>query len=235
MTRLNEVKKELKDLASLKQHAASVSKAIKDIERVSQEVKNLETDLEATGSSRTAEDVQNQLNDVSANLYVIPFCFPCHHIRCAYYARHSRSNERERQTLQTEKERAHNALRTHEKDLNDMQLREVNLKSHIKDRTILEKQVEEMKAEIVATSQNFKVRVILIALSSLGYFFTESRLSKDIDLKIEAAQIPIKKLDEEYEQTHTELTRKISEAQRMSQELNMSVDRLDGVNKLIDR
>lgn len=56
----------------MKQHAASVSKTIKDIERVSQEVKNLETDLEATGSSRTAEDVQNQLNDVSANLCVTP-------------------------------------------------------------------------------------------------------------------------------------------------------------------
>lgn len=54
-------------------------------------------------------------------------------------------------------------------------------------------------------------------------------------MKIEAAQVPIKKLDEEYEQAHAELTRKISEAQRMSQELNMSVDRLDGVNKLIDR
>ena len=52
----------------MKQHATSVSKTIKDIERITQEVKNLETDLEATGSSRTAEDVQNQLNDVSANL-----------------------------------------------------------------------------------------------------------------------------------------------------------------------
>jgi len=42
-------------------------------------------------------------------------------------------------------------------------------------------------------------------------------------------------LDEEYEQTSAELNRKISEAQRISQELNMSVDRLDSVNKLIDR
>lgn len=65
----------------LKQYAANVSKAIKDIERVSQEVKNLETDLEATGSSRTAEDVQNQLNDVSANLYAVPR-FLCCRIRC---------------------------------------------------------------------------------------------------------------------------------------------------------
>ena len=68
LAKLSDVKKELKELALMKQHAASVSKAIKDIERVGQEVKNLETDLEATGSSRTAEDVQSQLNDVSANL-----------------------------------------------------------------------------------------------------------------------------------------------------------------------
>lgn len=155
LIKLNEVKKELKDIALLKQHSASVSKAIKDIERISQEVKNLETDLEATGSSRTADDVQNQLNEVSTNLYVFPSCVTVTGLLIAY---RSRSNERERQTLQTEKERAHNALRIHEKDLNDMQLREVNLKSQLKDRSTLEKQVEEMKAEAAAASQNFKVR-----------------------------------------------------------------------------
>ena len=63
----------------MKNHSANVSKATKDIERISQEVKNLETDLEATGSSRTADDVQNQLNEVTANLYV-PFRFLDHHI-----------------------------------------------------------------------------------------------------------------------------------------------------------
>lgn len=68
----------------------------------------------------------------------------------------SRSNERERQALQTEKERAHNALRTHEKDLGDMQLREVNLQSQLKDRAMLEKQAEDMKAEVTTASQNFK-------------------------------------------------------------------------------
>ncbi|KAF9783547.1 AAA domain-containing protein [Thelephora terrestris] len=192
LAKLNDVKRELKDLASMKNHSANVSKATKDIERISQEVKNLETDLEATGSSRTADDVQNQLNEVTANL---------------------RSNERERQTLQTEKEMAHNALRTHEKDFGDMQLREVNLQSQVKDRAMLERQAEDMKAEVATASQNFK----------------------EIDSKIEAAQAPIKKLDEEYQQADAELTGRISEAQRTSQELNMSVDRLDGVNKLVDR
>jgi hypothetical protein len=48
-----------------------------------------------------------------------------------------------------------------------MQLREVNLKSQLKDRTTLEKQAEEMKTEVAAVSQNFKVP--LIALLLLGY------------------------------------------------------------------
>ena len=60
----------------MKQHAASVSKTAKDIERVGQEVKNLETHLEATGSLRTADVVQNQLNDVSTNLCVTSSLFP---------------------------------------------------------------------------------------------------------------------------------------------------------------
>jgi hypothetical protein len=58
-----------------------------------------------------------------------------------------------------------------------MQLREVNLKSQIKDRTTLEKQAEEMKAEVAAASQNFKVRrAPFVALPRLIYVFTDPRL-----------------------------------------------------------
>ena len=39
-----------------------------------------------------------------------------------------------------------------------MQLREVNLHSQLKDRTTLEKQVEEMKAEVSTASRGLKVR-----------------------------------------------------------------------------
>lgn len=72
----------------------------------------------------------------------------------------SRSNERERQALQTEKERVHNVLRTFEKDLNDLRLREVNLKSQLKDRSMLEKQVEDMRVEVATASRTFKVRIL---------------------------------------------------------------------------
>ena len=75
-----------------------------------------------------------------------------------------------------EKERAHNALRTHEKDLGDMQIREVNLKSQIKDRTTLEKQVGEMKAQVTAASQSSKVRAPPILRPLLDRVPTEPSL-----------------------------------------------------------
>ena len=50
-----------------------------------------------------------------------------------------------------------------------MQLREVNLKSQIKDRTTLEKQVQEMKAQIAAASQSSKVRVLPTLLPFLTF------------------------------------------------------------------
>jgi DNA repair protein RAD50 len=71
LTRVNDVKKELKDISMMKQHASAVSKALKDVERLLQEISNLETDLEATGSIKTADDVQQELNDLSSQLLVI--------------------------------------------------------------------------------------------------------------------------------------------------------------------
>lgn len=62
-----------------------------------------------------------------------------------------------------------------------------------------------------------------------------SPFPQDVDAKIEAAHAPIRRLEEEYQRVDAELSGRITEAQRISQELNMSVDRLDGVNKLIDR
>ena len=82
---------------------------------------------------------------------------PCALVHGVLTTGRSRSNKHGRQALQTEKERVHSTLRAHEKDLSDMQLREANLQIQLKDRTILEKQVEEMKTEIATASQNSKV------------------------------------------------------------------------------
>ena len=61
--------RDLKDIATMRQHAASVSKAQKDIQWLKQEIAALESDLVATGSTKTADDVQRELDQVKDELY----------------------------------------------------------------------------------------------------------------------------------------------------------------------
>ena len=69
--------RELKEIIGMRQHAASVSRAQKDIERIKLAIADLESSLsDANGSARTADDVQQELDRVSSDLCVfrgIPF------------------------------------------------------------------------------------------------------------------------------------------------------------------
>jgi len=58
---------------------------------------------------------------------------------------------------------------------------------------------------------------------------------QELDNKIAEAQAPIDRLDNEHKQVQVELNGKIAEAQRMSQELNISVDKLNTLNKNVER
>jgi hypothetical protein len=56
-----------------------------------------------------------------------------------------------------------------------------------------------------------------------------------LDLKIAEAQAPIDLLGKEYQLAQLELNTKTDSAQRLSQELNQSVDRLNSANKDVER
>jgi DNA repair protein RAD50 len=56
-----------------------------------------------------------------------------------------------------------------------------------------------------------------------------------LDAKIADSQAPIEKLESEYQQAQREITDKIAEAQRASQDLNITVDKLESINKAIER
>lgn len=58
---------------------------------------------------------------------------------------------------------------------------------------------------------------------------------QELDAKISEAQAPIDALEHEHEQTIVELDSKIREAQRSVQDLNMSIDKLDNLNKVVER
>jgi DNA repair protein RAD50 len=66
--RLQALKKELKESVSLRQHAVNVSRLYSDCQDLRKEISNVENSLAATGSKKTADDVQQELDELSAEL-----------------------------------------------------------------------------------------------------------------------------------------------------------------------
>jgi DNA repair protein RAD50 len=58
---------------------------------------------------------------------------------------------------------------------------------------------------------------------------------KELDSKISEAQAPIDMLEQEHQQAMVDLDARIREAQRSVQELNTNVDKLDNLNKTVER
>ena len=65
---LEKIKKDLRDIQSLKQQAATVSRLQRDIDRAKQEIISLDIDLASAGSTKTTEEVHEELEAVSTNL-----------------------------------------------------------------------------------------------------------------------------------------------------------------------
>jgi DNA repair protein RAD50 len=66
--KLQVLKKELKELASLRQHAVNVSRLHSDCKDLRKEISSVENSLAVTGSTKTADDVQGELDDLSTSL-----------------------------------------------------------------------------------------------------------------------------------------------------------------------
>ncbi|KAL1950586.1 hypothetical protein VTO73DRAFT_5710 [Trametes versicolor] len=124
-----------------------------------------------------------------------------------------RTNEREKQNLLTDRDRQNTALRSLETDLHRLELEESQCRNQLRDKDELERRIAEMRAEISAAN----VRL------------------KDLDAKIADAQAPIEKLEREHKELEREMNAKIAQAQKTSQDLNMSADKLESMNKIIER
>lgn len=71
----------------------------------------------------------------------------------------SRANERERQSLTTERDRQNSAIRTFETSLHQMELRERDLNNEIREKSALEERVETMRTEVTTFTAKMKVIV----------------------------------------------------------------------------
>ncbi|KAI0269907.1 hypothetical protein BC834DRAFT_819813 [Gloeopeniophorella convolvens] len=190
--RLQTLKKELKDLVALRQHASNVSRLHGDCKDLKREISTIENTLAATGSKKTADDVQQELDDLSAEL---------------------RSTDKEKQNLQNDRERRNSVLRTQEAELHDLELRESNLQSRVRERATLRGSIEAMQQEMTSLTSQLK----------------------ELDVKILDGQSPIDVLDKEHQLAQAELNAKLTQAQQIAQDLSIGVDKLEGATKTIDR
>jgi predicted nucleic acid-binding Zn-ribbon protein len=74
--KLAAVKKEIKDLVQLRKAAADVSRLHAEVEQLSKEIERIEQDLASTGSNRTVNDVQREVDVINTEQYVAA-SFPC--------------------------------------------------------------------------------------------------------------------------------------------------------------
>lgn len=111
--------------------------------------------MAVTGSKKTADDVQRELDELSATLW-LPFILLVVVLLMNYFRRNT---EKEKQNLQNERERRNNILRTHETELHQLQLQETELRSKVREKEALQRSIEAMQLEMTSLSNQLKVLI----------------------------------------------------------------------------
>ncbi|KAG0695286.1 hypothetical protein DFH29DRAFT_1005625 [Suillus ampliporus] len=133
--RLTDLKKDIREVVSLKQSVFTVSRNQSDMERLTSEIRNLEAELAATGSAKTGDDVQRELDVLSNEM----------------------CTTRERQALMADRDRQNQLLRTNGSDLHAMENKENSLPNQIRDKDIMEERIVTMTNEIAALHSKLKL------------------------------------------------------------------------------
>lgn len=71
-----------------------------------------------------------------------------------------RNTEKEKQNLQNDRERRNNILRAHETELHQLQLRETDLRSKVREKEALQRSVEAMQLEMATLTSQLKVATV---------------------------------------------------------------------------
>lgn len=68
--KLDTINRQVKDTLTLKQQTATITRLQQEVDRANQEVDELELSLSTTGSTKTADDVQNELSHLTGEMWV---------------------------------------------------------------------------------------------------------------------------------------------------------------------
>ncbi|WVR06574.1 hypothetical protein IAU60_003606 [Kwoniella sp. DSM 27419] len=134
-TKVQRAKIATRDLQNLKGAAALVSRTLAEVKDLRSDISRLERDLESTGSLKTVEEVQREVDQVSSEI---------------------KSLSREQQAHSSEKELKTNALRSAVDDIGRKTLKMGQLRSQQERRTREEEALKELKATLLSLQTELK-------------------------------------------------------------------------------
>lgn len=127
LERLDAARQVQKSLQTLKQQASGIVRLTREKDTLENEIQNLESSLRATGSTKTADDLQAELSQIQIQGYdkflecAVPIqtCFP------------SRTLEREKNALIADRDRQLINIRSEEDRYHALQIREGELRNNV--------------------------------------------------------------------------------------------------------
>ncbi|KAJ6559188.1 hypothetical protein DFH09DRAFT_921753 [Mycena vulgaris] len=168
--KIEDIKRDLRDMRILKNHAQTVSRLQRELKRTSEIVANIEKELSTTGSTKTIDDVQNELDELLAEI---------------------RKNEKQKEALVKEKESRNSSIRAYENQIHTMEMESMDLKTKIREKQASEARVEQMKKDIQAFNagikeEEAKIREAQAPIDALEE--AHSQVVKDLNAQIASAQ-----------------------------------------------
>ncbi|GAA6059582.1 hypothetical protein JCM10212_000638 [Sporobolomyces blumeae] len=134
-TTLNELKDRQRDLQSLKKTASDVMRLHRECDDIARDVEKLESELSATGSTATAEDIQGQLTAVAEEI---------------------RSVKLATEKLRTEQQTATNTVQTLSSSIHSREMELSRKRQELKDKEALETRQAEAREEVANLERQSK-------------------------------------------------------------------------------
>ncbi|KAF9475656.1 hypothetical protein BDN70DRAFT_955105 [Pholiota conissans] len=168
--KLDAVNRDIKEVQSLKQLSITITRLQKEADKAVQEISQLEQSLARSGSTKTTDDVQNELSRITSEL---------------------RKIDRESKIVGNEADRQSLSIRDIENKLHSMELEERDLLSKAKDKERHEQDIDRMTQEIGTSSIQLKeidrkISEAQAPIDSLQEAF--GRVQRDLNLKVFEAQ-----------------------------------------------
>ncbi|KAJ7109736.1 hypothetical protein C8R43DRAFT_904551 [Mycena crocata] len=164
--KMDDVKRDLRDIRTLKNHAQTVSRLQKEIKKAKEVVAEIEQQLSATGSTKTADEVQSELDELLVEI---------------------RKNEKQKDALVKEKESRNVSIRSYENQIHTMEMESMDLKTKINAKKALEERIEQMKKEVITFNAGIKeeekkIREAQEPIDALEVAHSEAQKALGIDI-----------------------------------------------------